>query len=171
MSRAPAGSWGCFFHGFFLLAGWPVAGGEHRMAILRIERTCSAKLSLKSRRVAVALLTFLGALGQAPPGAPAPAHGEPGPITIENARSRYPQCELANPAWAHEIEGYAAGTSVAPGDTLRLYVSSKSPTFAVEVFRMGWYGGAGARRVLELRALSGGQRAIPKPRGDDGLVE
>ena len=36
---------------------------------------------------------------------------------------------------------------------------------------MGWYGGAGARRVLELRALSGGQRAIPKPRGDDGLVE
>ena len=141
------------------------------MAIPTIGRTCSAKLSLKSRRVAVAWLTFLGALGQAAPGAPAPAHGEPGPITIENARSGYPQWELANPALAHEIEGYADGTSVAPGDTLRLYVSSKSPTFAVEVFRMGWYGGAGARRVLELRALSGGQRAIPKPRGDDGLVE
>ncbi|HXL14576.1 MAG TPA: N,N-dimethylformamidase beta subunit family domain-containing protein, partial [Methylomirabilota bacterium] len=78
---------------------------------------------------------------------------------------------LQNPALAHEIEGYAEATSVEPGETLRLHVSSLSPRYSVEVFRTGWYGGAGARQVLEFRGMSGGQRPIPKPRAQDGLIE
>jgi hypothetical protein len=72
---------------------------------------------------------------------------------------------------SHEIEGYAETASLEPGETLRLHVSSASPTFTVDVYRMGWYGGAGARRVLEFRGMPGGARPIPKPRAQDGLVE
>jgi len=141
------------------------------MAILRTDRKCSAKTPPKSRRVAAPWLVLLGcALAQLPAGGN-PLLAAPNPISLENARSGSPKWELVNPALGHEIEGYADKVSTAPGETLRLYVSSLSPRFTVEVFRMGWYGGAGARRVLELRSLAGVRRAIPKPRGDDGLVE
>src|SRR6267143_2799355 len=141
------------------------------MQIPRTRRKCSAKMPPKSRRVAALWPILLaGALGGVPGGVPAPLLAAPNPISLENARSGSPQWELTHPALAHEIEGYADRASAAPGETLEIHVSSPSPRFTVEVFRMGWYGGAGARRVLEIRALPGGQRAIPKPRAEDGLV-
>jgi len=142
------------------------------MALLGTDRKCSAKMPPKSRRVAAPWLVLLVcALGQLPAEARAPLMAAPNPISLENARSGSPQWELANPALGHEIEGYADNASTAPGETLELHVSSVSPRFTVEVFRMGWYGGAGARRVLELRSLPGVKQAIPKPRAGDGLVE
>jgi len=93
------------------------------------------------------------------------------PVALENHRTGTPQWELQNPALAHEIEGYAESASVEPGETLRLHVSSTSPRFTVEVYRMGWYEGAGARKVMEFRGMPGGPRRIPKPRAQDGLVE
>ncbi|MFC4049785.1 N,N-dimethylformamidase beta subunit family domain-containing protein [Actinomadura syzygii] len=47
----------------------------------------------------------------------------------------------------HEIEGYADHVSVLPGGRFRLFVSTTTPGFSVQAFRMGWYGGAQARRV------------------------
>ncbi len=99
------------------------------------------------------------------------AQGYPNPISQENQLSGTTPWELANPALAHEIEGYADDSSVEPGETVGLHVSSASPRFSVEVFRMGWYGGAGARRVLELRGIAGARRVLPKPREEDGLIE
>jgi hypothetical protein len=72
---------------------------------------------------------------------------------------------------SHEIEGYAETAGIEPGETLRLHVSTASPSFTVDVYRMGWYGGAGARLVLEFRGMPGALRAIPKPRPQDGLIE
>jgi N,N-dimethylformamidase beta subunit-like protein len=40
------------------------------------------------------------------------------------------------------IAGYANRTSVAPGQTVRLFVSTAALRFTVRAFRMGWYGGA-----------------------------
>ena len=99
------------------------------------------------------------------------AHASQSPVSLENQRPGTTPWELGNPAVQHEIEGYAEAASVEPGETLRLHVSSASPRFSVDVFRMGWYGGKGARRVLEFRSMQGGLRPIPKPRGDDGLIE
>ena len=110
-------------------------------------------------------LAILACLGAAP--VPDPS----GPVALENQRAGTPGWELQNPALGHEIEGYAEAASVAPGETVRLHVSSASPRFTVQVYRMGWYGGAGARSVLEFRGMPGGPRAIPKPRPQDGLVE
>ena len=135
------------------------------MGIPRSGGRCSAKMSPKSRRVAAAALAVWAGVWTAP------VHAAPNPISLENQRPGSPQWELANPALSHEIEGYAETASVEPGQTLRLHVSSASPQFSVEIFRMGWYRGAGARRVLELRSTPGGKRAIPAPRAEDGLVE
>jgi len=112
--------------------------------------------------LALALLACLGA---------APVPDPSGPVALENQRTGTPGWELQNPALGHEIEGYAEATSVGPGETVRLHVSSASPRFTVQVYRMGWYGGAGARQVLEFRGMPGGPRAIPKPRPQDGLIE
>ncbi|WP_433476168.1 N,N-dimethylformamidase beta subunit family domain-containing protein [Spirillospora sp. CA-142024] len=47
----------------------------------------------------------------------------------------------------HEIEGYADHVSVLPGERFRLFVSTTTAGFTAQAFRMGWYGGAQARRV------------------------
>lgn len=135
------------------------------LEILRSGRECSVKKPPESRRVAGLGLALLALLW-----APV-AQGYPNPISQENQLSGTAPWELANPAVAHEIEGYADRSSVKPGETLGLHVSSASPRFSVEVFRMGWYGGAGARRVLDLRGIAGVTRAAPRPRDGDGLIE
>jgi hypothetical protein len=99
------------------------------------------------------------------------AQGYPNPVSQENQRQGTPEWELANPALAHEIEGYADAVSAEPGETIRLHVSSASPRFSVDVYRMGWYGGAGARRLLEFREMAGAKRPAPQPRDPDGLIE
>jgi hypothetical protein len=46
------------------------------------------------------------------------------------------------------VEGYASEESVAPGETLHLHVStSPAARYRIEVYRVGWYGGAGGRLV------------------------
>ena len=119
----------------------------------------------KSRRLTVLALVLLACVAVVP--APDPVS----PIALENQRAGTPGWELQNPALAHEIEGYAESASVDPAETLRLHVSSASPRFTVDVYRMGWYGGAGARQVIQFRGMAGAKRAIPKPRAQDGLVE
>ncbi|RJL33600.1 hypothetical protein D5H75_10310 [Bailinhaonella thermotolerans] len=60
----------------------------------------------------------------------------------------------------HEIEGYADQASVLPGQSFKLLVSTTAPTFTVRAYRMGWYGGALARRVWQSRPVPG--RVQPK---------
>jgi len=135
------------------------------MEVLRSGGKCSAKPGPKSRRVAALVLALAAAIAADPAQPPA------NPVALENQRTGTPDWELGNPALSHEIEGYAETASLEPGETLRLHVSTVSPTFTVDVYRMGWYGGAGARLVLEFRGMPGGARPIPKPRALDGLVE
>jgi len=122
-----------------------------------------------SRRLAVLLALFGAAFGATralPQTRPLPS-----PIAVENGRPGTPRWELSSPALRHEIEGYADRASAAPGETLFLCVSSVSPRFTVEVYRMGWYGGIGARRVLTLPGVPGATRRLPTPRPGDGLIE
>jgi hypothetical protein len=65
------------------------------------------------------------------------------------------------------IEGYAGATSVAPGDTLELHVAAAVPArYRIEVYRLGWYRGLGARRVACLPSCDGDRAApleLPRP--------
>lgn len=91
-------------------------------------------------------------------------------IAAENRRAGDRGWELSNPATEHEIEGYASAASVAAGDSLGLHVSTRSGRFDTRIYRLGWYGGAGARRFLEIRGTPGRARATPAARAEDGLV-
>ena len=45
------------------------------------------------------------------------------------------------------IVGYADHVSAQPGDTVKLYVDTKAPTFRVKAFRLGFYQGLGAQLI------------------------
>src|SRR6266545_5356919 len=60
------------------------------------------------------------------------------------------------------MEGYCSHQSVEAGDTLRIMASADPPgRFRVEIFRMGYYDGAGARLMTVLGPFEG--RAQPDP--------
>ena len=70
------------------------------------------------------------------------------PIQTENAKAGTADWQLTNPAQDGEIEGYASLTSVNRGGQISLYVKSDDTNYTIDIFRMGWYGLAGGRRVM-----------------------
>jgi hypothetical protein len=90
-------------------------------------------------------------------------------ITDENAKPGTTEWTLFSSA-ANEIEGYASLTSASPGESIRLYVNTTSQTYTIEVFRMGWYGGKGGRRMTSAVTRNGIQQPIPQPDAF-GMVE
>jgi hypothetical protein len=82
------------------------------------------------------------------------ASSPPNPIQLENARP-------GDGGWLHgeptrrAIEGYATEVSVQPGDTVHFHVSTTPAAgYHIDVYRLGWYGGAGARLVACLPTCS-----------------
>jgi hypothetical protein len=59
------------------------------------------------------------------------------------------------------IEGYADRVSAVNGDTVQLFVSTVAPSFHVEAYRMGWYGGDGGRLIWRSAELPGARQAAP----------
>jgi hypothetical protein len=103
---------------------------------------------------------------------PAPVAGSwPKLIASENKRPGTRAWLLSAPATAHEIEGYASSTSVNLGDTIRFYVSTVDPSFSIEIFRLGWYGGEGARSMGPPVSLPGGLEMMPVPDSTTWFVE
>jgi len=93
-------------------------------------------------------------------------HGSPAPnaVQVENARPGDQAGMTADSAGGGAIEGYASEVSALPGDTLHFHVSTNpSALYRVEVYRLGWYGGAGARLIGCTPSCSGAQRGNPLP--------
>lgn len=69
------------------------------------------------------------------------------------------------------VEGYCGRQSVSAGDELPIFVStSPARRFTLELFRMGYYGGAGARRIDTFGPYSGKTQPDP-PIGANRLRE
>jgi len=93
-----------------------------------------------------------------------------GPIAQENARAGSRDWQLTrlrldksggfrSPA----IEGYCSRQSVAAGESISFHVSTTPATkFQIEIFRMGYYGGAGARYLTTLGPLEGVAQPMPE---------
>ena len=79
--------------------------------------------------------------------------------------------KLTRPALGREIEGYASVCSASSGQTLDLYVNTAAPFYTVQIFRMGWYGGRGARRICGPVTARGVRQPIPIPDPETGLVD
>ena len=60
------------------------------------------------------------------------------------------------------IRGFANRTSVAPGETVALHISTAAPSYRVAAYRMGYYGGAGGRLVWKSGTLPGKAQAPPR---------
>ncbi|GAC1581912.1 MAG: hypothetical protein NVS3B20_12630 [Polyangiales bacterium] len=68
------------------------------------------------------------------------------------------------------VDVYPARWSIAKGESVRLKVHSTTG-YEVRVFRLGWYGGAGAREVKAITGLPASPQAFPTPDATYGLAE
>lgn len=104
----------------------------------------------------------------APASAPLAAAVATNPITAEN---RHPGSTAWRIPWsgktvaddtAQQVKGYASATSVLQGESIGLHVrATGASTFSYQVFRLGWYGGAGARLMQTGTAAASRQSPCP----------
>jgi hypothetical protein len=93
------------------------------------------------------------------------------PIQTENARPGTNEWRAFDDNVNGEIEGYASATSVNQGESISLYVNTTATTYNIDIFRMGWYAGTGARRVAATVVRTGHHQTIPTPDPTTGLIE
>lgn len=82
-------------------------------------------------------------------------------VRSENSRPGSAEWAARGQAIPHVLEAYADTVSAQAGDTVTLYVSCQDPSFSVAAFRMGWYGGLGARLIWRSSTLSGQTQPSP----------
>ena len=130
---------------------------------------------MKGGTLAAAVLATAAVAGCSLSGSPATAGGTGRPTTggphpaasaqpfpaAENARRGTAGWYIHDLGAPDAIEGYADRVSVLPGQSFRLFVSTTSPRFRVQAFRMGWYHGRRARQVWRSGEVKG--RAQPRP--------
>ena len=76
----------------------------------------------------------------------------------------YVRLDQSGPAGTRSpgIEGYCSRQSVAAGEPIEFFVSAEPACqFTIEIFRMGYYGGLGARLMQTLGPLDGKPQAVP----------
>src|SRR5438093_1178835 len=78
----------------------------------------------------------------------------PSSIAIENRRAGTRGWLLDRRA-GRDVTGFAAPTSVPAGREVRLFVRTRASSVRADVYRIGWYAGAGARFVASLGAAAG----------------
>jgi hypothetical protein len=110
-----------------------------------------------------------GGSASAPP--PPPVIGNV--IVRENAKAGDPSWTITDPSPTDTpaIQGFASATSVNRGESISFYASTSEPSYTMDIFRMGWYGGAGARRMMPTITRTGVQQPLPSPDPDTGLIE
>lgn len=94
-----------------------------------------------------------------------PARGHPKTShlpEVERDLRGSPDWRIGSEGPATAVAGYADRVSVVPGEECGLYVSTTARSFRVSAFRVGWYGGAGARLVWRSPRVPG--RVQPEPR-------
>jgi hypothetical protein len=77
-------------------------------------------------------------------------------IACENSKAGSPSSEWdVSGAGSSTIQGFATNISVDQGATVEFKISSATSLYRLDIYRMGWYGGQGARKVATVRPLSG----------------
>jgi hypothetical protein len=97
-------------------------------------------------------------------------------IVRENAREgsldwQLTKVGLRNDVRARGIEGYCSRQSVKAGERIEFFISTDPPArFRLEIFRLGYYGGRGARLMTTLGPFEGVTQPDPEP-GEKDLHE
>ena len=84
-------------------------------------------------------------------------------IKKENVQVGSSGWQLTQPSTTtgHEIEGYAKSNSIFPGQQISFSVRTTASTFNADIYRMGWYGGDGARLMQSVTGIAGHAYTIP----------
>ncbi|WP_258054862.1 DUF4082 domain-containing protein [Streptomyces sp. Ru71] len=68
------------------------------------------------------------------------------PIVCENSKPGSPKSDWFSANAYGDIKGFTTKESVQAGETVQFKVQSKTP-YRIEIYRLGWYGGNGAREI------------------------
>jgi methionine-rich copper-binding protein CopC len=104
---------------------------------------------LLARLAAAVAVMLAGALLVISPMAPAQAACA-NPIACENQLPGTPQSTWDVPNPSTTIEGFADPFSVNVGSSINFKIKSPASSYAIDIYRMGYYGGDGARKVTSL---------------------
>ena len=120
-----------------------------------------------------AVAAVSGCAGHAGPPAAHPTARAPARrrAVAENSLPGDPHWEIRHLGAANAIMGYAGAASVLTGQSFPLLVSTTSSGFRVRAFRLGWYGGDGARQVWQSGSLRGHRQNAPGLTGSTNTVQ
>jgi hypothetical protein len=130
---------------------------------------------LASRRPALAAIVTLlvaGGLATAPAAQAACSAQAPNAISVENAKAGSPSSEwdLSGATGDGDIQGFATDISVNCGDTVHFKVDTTASNYRLDIYRMGYYGGLGARKVATVTPTAVQNQAACDTKAD-GLVD
>jgi N,N-dimethylformamidase beta subunit-like, C-terminal/Fibronectin type III domain len=93
------------------------------------------------------------------------------PIQVENSQPGDPLWgDFAAPPDPTGVSGYASAVSVNHGQSLDFYVTTTAANVTINVYRMGWYGGAGARLMQAMGTFPGVNQPQATPNPVTGMV-
>ena len=92
-------------------------------------------------------------------------------VVQENARPGTSDWRLTPSPGKGMIEGYADRVSAQQGDRVTLYVSTDAPTFTVEAYRIGYYGGLGGRLLWKSAEVQGVKQAKPDRDSKTNMID
>jgi hypothetical protein len=89
-------------------------------------------------------------------GSPLTAQCGPNPIVCENAQAGNPSSEWdISGSGDGTLQGFATDISANKGDTVHFKVTTTAATFNIDVYRLGYYNGMGARKVATIAGITG----------------
>ncbi|WP_404391282.1 N,N-dimethylformamidase beta subunit family domain-containing protein [Humibacillus xanthopallidus] len=111
-------------------------------------------------------------------GASAPVSASVNPVVVENQKPGSDGWGLGLNGYrvaddlGKQVKGYASAASVNVGESIDLKVTVNPPqSYTANVFRLGYYGGKGARLVRSVDGLAGIQQPACTPEAGTGLIE
>src|SRR5216110_1777104 len=114
---------------------------------MMIIKTIRRVTSQSHVRLAVAIAAAVALAGSGS-GRPA-VHAQSNPIVAENLLSGATDWDVSGPD-DPTIQGFATDISVNTGQTVDFKIQTDSTSYKIDIYRLGYYGGAGARWITML---------------------
>jgi hypothetical protein len=121
--------------------------------------------------IAAGTFALSAADGQRSPAPPTPDCSSPANrIVAENCKPGSPSTDWdVNGSGDPRIQGFATDISVNLGETISFKVDTDSPSYRIDIYRLGYYDGSGARQVDSIKPLAPVARKQPACLRDESL--
>ncbi|RJG40395.1 DUF4082 domain-containing protein [Mesorhizobium sp. DCY119] len=94
------------------------------------------------------------------------------PVVLENQKQGNPESEWGiDGAGSSNIEGFATDISVDNGKTISFKIDTDSNNYRIDIYRLGYYGGMGARKVTTLQHTGLQNQPNPLRNASTGTVD